>query len=172
MFSLLVRLIPYLYYFIKESHRRDMEEDLPPNKRTKYRTYVALLVTALILGSIFGYFRYRKDADALGLCLVEIQKVKDSVVGKPADYILRTQYDHDIDELSHKNTELAIYNEMLLEKVREVCARDPEKCGVLTKKLIEKVELLRPPEAPKPTGPGLSEQSSANVSGTTDVVKK
>ena len=163
MFSLLVRLIPYLYYFIKESHRRDMEEELSPSKRTKYRTYVAILVAALILGSIFGYFRYRKDADALGLCLVEVQKVKDSVVGKPTDYILRTQYDHDMDELSHKNTELGIYNEMLLEKVREACTKDPDKCGVLTKKLIQKVERLRPSEEPEPTGPGFSEQSSAIV---------
>lgn len=171
MFSLLVRLIPYLYYFIKESHRRDLEEEMPAKKRTKYRTYVAVLVAALILGSIFGYARFRKDAEALGLCLVEVQKVKDSVVGSPADYITRTQYDHDLDELSHKNTELAIYNEMLLEKVREACTKDPDKCGVLTKKLIEKVERLHPPGEPEPTGPGLSEQSSAVVNDEA-VVKK
>lgn len=164
MFSLLVRLIPYLYYFIKESHRRDMEEDLPPSKRRKYRTYVAILVTALILGSIFGYFRYRKDANALGLCLVEVQKVKDSVVGKPADYVLRTQYDHDMNELSHKNTTLSIYNEMLAEKLEDLCKGLPaEKCGILTKKLIEKVDQLHSLGEPEPVGPGLSEQSSAIV---------
>lgn len=163
MFSLLARLIPYLYYFIKESHRRDMEEELPPNKRSRYRTYVAILVTALILGSFFGYFRFRKDAEALGLCLVEVQKVKDNVVGNPTDYIARTRYDHDLNELSHKNTELGIYNEMLMEKLKVVCTDDPVHCDVITSKLLEKVERLHPSDKPKPPDPGLREDSSTEV---------
>lgn len=157
MSSLLVRLIPYLYYFIKESHRRDMEEEMTPKKRTKYRTLVAVLIAVMVLGSVFAYFRFRKEAEALGLCLVEVQQVKERTLGGSADYVPRTQHDHDVAELSHKNTTLEIYNEILVEKLKDVCTTKADSCDKMTMKVLEKVEKLHinlvDTPAPLPSGP-------------------
>lgn len=139
MLNLLIRLIPYLFYFIREAYRRDLNEEMTRKKRARYRTMVAVLLSLILLGTIFSVWKMNKMRVEVGLCLVDVTQLRTQAASYDTDYVRRELYDSKVDAMSHRIASLEVYTDLMAAKLHEVCEKSPKDCGSTTRGLLDRL---------------------------------
>lgn len=163
MFNLLIRLIPYLYYFVREAYRRDMNEEMTRKKRARYRTYVAVLLSLILLGTIFSVWKMNKMRVEVGLCLVDATELRKQAVSYTTDYVKRDTYDDTVNAMSHKIASLEVYTDLMAAKLHDLCDKDPKGCGSTTRTLLERLDRQKADTAREETKEDEQEMSPVTV---------
>lgn len=140
MFPIFIRLIPYLYYFIKEMYRRDLNEEMTRKKRAKYRTYVAVLLSLLLLTSVFGLWKMNKMRVTTGQCLVNVTELKQQIQSYATEYVERDRYEKEVSVMSHRIAELQVYNDVMAAKLTSLCDTDKTACEASTAAILSRVK--------------------------------
>jgi hypothetical protein len=138
--SVLLRLIPYLYSFIKEMNRKDMEKGTTQKQKARYRTVIAILLSLfLAYGIISGYYFHRemKKVDSLE---EQLAKEKERGYVDMTKFVPRSDHEQVVSLLAHKMNRASFLDELALDEIKSICESDPSVCGNGTKRTISMLE--------------------------------
>lgn len=139
---LILRIIPYLYHFIKEQYRADVEGKPPtPKKRTKYRTIISVQAVVLIaLGLYFGYTKYIGKEN--GKKVDAVKEVQSENAG--SGFVSRETYEKDVRLLIRENVEQDYLIEKLSIETTKLCKLHPTDCNENTHHMIDQSQKENP----------------------------
>lgn len=130
---LILRIIPYLYYFIREQYRADVEGRPPTKKqRTKYRTIISVLTIFIIVAGV--YLGYNKFVDRNMVCVDE-RKVE--TLPSSIGVVSRETYEKDVRLLIRESVEKDFLNDNLRAEVKKLCDKHPTDCNENTHHMID-----------------------------------
>lgn len=148
MTSVLLRLIQYLYYFVKEMNRKDMEKGTTRKQRAKFRTVIALLFSVLVLYTVIsGYYIYnvRNQLEVLELSLA---KEKERGYVDMTSFVPRMEHEKIVNTLTHRIGRAEFVTQVALDELSTICETSPAACTPSTKRteemlhdLLDRIEL-------------------------------
>ena len=137
MVSVLLRLIPYLYSFIKEMNRKDMERGTTQKQRARYRTVIAILLSAILMLGIFsGYWIHRK-MNEIHVLETTLAREKERGYVDMTKFVPRTDHEQMVSLLAHKMNRAEFIDELALEELEAICKADPKDCNPRTHRTIK-----------------------------------
>lgn len=131
-----LRFIPYLYYFIRGQYHRDLHAPVGDGKkRFKYRTVIAVLISILIVVTIFSIVKIHQQSQVI----FSLNKTTHATQGSvdelaqhqeqlDKDLISRDVYEHDIRQLVYQNGQLAFDADNLASELEGICIKTPLVC--------------------------------------------
>lgn len=141
-----LRFIPYLFYFIRDQYRRDVSGPAPnKEKRFKYRTVIAILLSVLILLSFAGIVKYRQlnqkitdlnstTQDTQG----SVEKIANHQSNLSHGQISRDRYEADVSQLVYEKTRLDYEADFLAADLNRLCQKYPADCDDDVRHIIAK----------------------------------
>lgn len=137
MISVLLRLIPYLYYFIKEMNRKDMEKGTTQKQRARYRTVIAILLSLFLMFGLFsGYYIHRKTSEIKTL-EASLAREKERGYVDMTKFVPRTDHEQMVSLLAHKMNRAEFIDELALEELEALCTVKPNNCSPSTTRTIQ-----------------------------------
>ena len=131
-----LRFIPYLYYFVRGQYQRDLEAPVGDGKkRFKYRTVIAVLISILILVSIFGVVKIHQQSvvivsmnNATHATQGSVNVLTENQEKMDKDLISRDVYERDIHDLVYRNAQLIFDANSLANELERICTKSPMVC--------------------------------------------
>lgn len=133
--SILIRLIPHLYYFIREMYRRDIESPTGHKKRSLYRTFLSILII-LLGGVIVHEYRTVGSMNTIIQGLeTEVARCKEVSVISARDKDRLLTLEATNRQLTHKNDAIAMRLRLTARILDNLC--EDSKNGDCSKEVIE-----------------------------------
>ncbi|UQT03105.1 hypothetical protein TOTORO_02420 [Serratia phage vB_SmaS-Totoro] len=137
---LILRIIPYLYYFIKEQYRADVEGRPPTKKqRTKYRTIISILTLFIIIAGM--YLGYNKYVDRNMVC---VDERKAETYPASVSVVSRETYEKDVRLLIRESVEKDFMVDSLKAEITKLCEKHPTECSENTHHMIDQSNKVNP----------------------------
>lgn len=140
MISVLLRLIPYLYSFIKEMNRKDMEKGTTQKQKARYRTVIAIILSLFISYGVLTGFYIHRQLKAIKELTVEVAEEKQRGYVDMTMFVPRTDHDKVVSLMAHKMNRAEFLDELALAEIRALCEAEPYSCSPGTKRLIAMLE--------------------------------
>lgn len=124
-----LRFIPYLYYFIREQYRRDMDSTEPTKKkRYVYRTVITILILLLAMTITASVMKIRKLSEVLRTQQFTGTVIANGVGAVQNGTISRETYEKDIRELVIAKYKLEYQGRELATELKRVCSAKVSSC--------------------------------------------
>lgn len=139
---ILFRLIPYLYAFIKEMNRLDIETGTNKKKNARFRTYLAITISLFLVFLVVAGYEYVKLNQ-----IIEQHELQDSYershgAKTSTDYVSRDAYEKLNREMTHRMSHVLFVNELLADQLREMCDTYPTDCDRSTLKVLKDAQRI------------------------------
>lgn len=171
MLGVLFRLIPYLYSFVKEMNRKDMETGTTRKQRAKLRTMIAILVSILVV-YIFGsgYYMYRAHGEVKTLTAT-LTLEKERGYTDMTKFVPRKEHEKVVNTLTHKIGRAEFVTQIALDEIESVCRTAPKSCTRATQRTKILLEDLLTKLQASPLDTQLPEPPATQGSKSTEVAK-
>lgn len=140
MVSVLLRLIPYLYSFIKEMNRKDMEKGTTQKQKARYRTVIAILISLFIAYGIISGFYFHREMKKVDALEEQLAREKERGYVDMTKFVPRSDHEQVVSLLAHKMNRAEFLDELALDEIKSICKAKPDVCSPGTERTVSMLE--------------------------------